>query len=95
MAADPAECRRGTRSTIIGVCVGIGGAVILGGLAIVFFRLRKSKREQEESDGLMGFRSGVDSSHEKSSASGAPSQFQSTLESYHAPPKNANVSSNF
>lgn len=61
----------------------------------MFFRLRKSKRNQDESDGLMGFRTGVDSAHEKNSTSGAPNQFQSTLESYHAPPRNANVSSNF
>ena len=73
--------------------MGVGGAAVLAGLAFVFYRLRQSRRNSDESDGLMGFRSGADSP-EKTGSSGA-TQFQSTLESYHAPPRNANVSSNF
>ena len=86
----------GTKNTIIGVCVGIGGAALIASIAFVAYRLRHNRNNQDESDGLMGFRSGVDSAHEKTSnGSGAPNPFTSTLEGYHAPPRNANVSSNF
>ncbi|PBP24912.1 putative cell wall protein [Diplocarpon rosae] len=87
-----------TRNTIIGVVVGIGGAIILGGLAIVAFRIWGRKRKNDESDGLMEF--GEHSRHEKTGSGSVPggtNPFQSTLENYHNPARNGNVnaSANF
>ena len=91
-----------TKTTIIGVVVGIGGAIILAGLAIVAWRIWGRKKNEDESDGLMGFRGGSSYGHEKTgsaSATGgpAPNPFQSTLENYHNPAKQTpvNASSNF
>jgi hypothetical protein len=86
-----------TKTTIIGVCVGIGGAVVLGALFFVAWRLWGRKRIGDESDGLMGFRSGVNNGHEKSNSGSGPAlnPFQSTLENYHNPARNVNASSNF
>lgn len=43
-----------TRKVVIGVVVGIGGAIIAGALAVVAWRIRSRKRAGEEADGLMG-----------------------------------------
>lgn len=88
-----------TKSTVIGVVVGVGGAIVLGGLFIVAWRIWGRKKSEEEGDGLMGFRTGS-AGHEKTSSVSAPTQaspFQSTLENYHNPARNNNVnaSSNF
>lgn len=86
-----------TRNTVIGVVVGIGGAIILIGLGLVVWRVWGRKRTPEETDGLM------DSYHtpyrqaEKTEMGGTANSrtpFQSTLESYHAP-ANVNTASNF
>ncbi|CAL3972179.1 unnamed protein product, partial [Diplocarpon coronariae] len=87
-----------TRNTIIGVVVGIGGAIILAGLAIVAFRIWGRKKKNDESDGLMEF--GDHPRHEKTGGGPVPggtNPFQSTLENYHNPARNGNVnaSSNF
>jgi len=86
-----------TKTTVIGVVVGVGGAIVLAGLAVVAWRIWGRKKNEDESDGLMGFRGG--SGHEKSSSASAgtgPSNpFQSTLENYHNPAKQVNASSNF
>jgi hypothetical protein len=83
----------GTKKTIIGVVVGIGGAAILGGLFIVAWRVWGRKRNTpDESDELMGTAYG----HEKGTPAGTGSNpFQSTLESYHTPSHGVNASSNF
>jgi hypothetical protein len=85
-----------TKSTVIGVVVGVGGAIVLAGLFVVAWRIWGRRKNEDESDGLMGFRSGS-AGHEKSnSVSGnAPNPFQSTLENYHNPARNVNASSNF
>jgi hypothetical protein len=86
-----------TKNTVIGVVVGIGGAIVLAGLLIVAWRIWGRKKNEDESDGLMGFRTG-NQGHEKTgsvSAAGTANPFQSTLENYHNPARNANVSSNF
>ncbi|XMA19776.1 hypothetical protein WAI453_012567 [Rhynchosporium graminicola] len=87
-----------TRSTIIGVVVGIGGAIILAGLGFVAYRIWGRRKNADENDGLMFGNTG----HEKTgslSAAGATnaSPFTSTLEDYHNPARNGNVnaSSNF
>jgi hypothetical protein len=86
-----------TKSTVIGVVVGIGGAIVLAGLLVVAWRIWGRKKSEDESDGLMGFRSGS-AGHEKAdgvSGAGAANPFQSTLENYHNPAKQVNASSNF
>jgi hypothetical protein len=85
-----------TKATVIGVVVGIGGAIILGGLAIVAWRIWGRKKGDDEGDDLMEFRTG--SGHEKKDSNGnpiAPNPFQSTLENYHNPARQVNASSNF
>jgi outer membrane biosynthesis protein TonB len=93
-----------TRNTIIGVVVGVGGAILLGALAIVWWRLRSRKRQAEENDGLMSYDNGVGNGMEKSERGSSPpgtvgshsqrNPFQSTLENYHQPTA-VNPSSNF
>lgn len=43
-----------TRNIIIGVVVGVGGAILLGALGVVAWRIRNRKKAAEENDGLMG-----------------------------------------
>jgi hypothetical protein len=80
------------------VVVGVGGAIVLGGLFIVAWRIWGRKKREEEGDGLMGFRTGS-AGHEKTSSVSGTAQanpFQSTLENYHNPARNnVNASSNF
>jgi hypothetical protein len=91
-----------TRNTVIGVVVGVGGAIILGGLALVAWRIWGRKKHQEENDGLMDYGSTVDSKPDTSGGAGgvgggsmaSRSPFQSTLESYHAPTQ-VNTAANF
>jgi len=86
----------GTRNTIIGVCVGVGGAIILAGLFAVAWRVwgKKRRGEAAEADGLM-MDNGRGFGHEKSSSVSGANPFQSTLESYHNPANNVNTASNF
>ena len=95
-----------TRNIVIGVVVGVGGAIILGALGIVAWRIRARKKLAEENDGLMEYNGGytaVDKTEPSvpgSSPSNAPtsstrSPFQSTLENYHQPTQPVNASSNF
>jgi hypothetical protein len=84
---------------VIGVCVGVGGAAILGAMFFVAWRIWGRKRhgsDSAESDDLMGTAYGGVSGHEKSPsvAHAPPNPFQSTLESYHSP-SGVNASSNF
>ncbi|KAF3054776.1 hypothetical protein GL218_07418 [Daldinia childiae] len=87
------------RNTIIGVCVGVGGAIVLVAAGVLFRRLRNNKRSQEENEELVSYGDGFGGpgTAEKSEPSGSTagrSPFQSTLESYHAP-THANAASNF
>ncbi len=85
-----------TRNTIIGVVVGVGGAVVLGVIALVAWRIWGRKKPQGEDDGLMDYGSSYNPG-EKSEASGSTSgrtPFRSTLESDHAPTQ-VNTASNF
>jgi hypothetical protein len=86
-----------TRNTVIGVVVGIGGAVVLAGIAFLAVRLYR-KKQPEEGDGLMEYNNGYAAAEKSDVASSASqsgrSPFQSTLESYHAPTQ-VNTASNF
>lgn len=76
--------------------VGIGGAILLGGLALVAYRIWGRKKAREDGDDFMDY-SRPDTGVEKaggSSAGNSANPFQSTLESYHNPAK-VNASSNF
>lgn len=82
-----------TRNTVIGVVVGVGGAIVLGGLAFVAWRIWGRKRHQEESDGLMAY-AGAPEKPDTGGSMSARTPFQSTLESYHAPTQ-VNTAANF
>ncbi|EEQ84070.1 uncharacterized protein BDCG_00875 [Blastomyces dermatitidis ER-3] len=82
---------------IIGVVVGVGGAVILGGLAFVAWRLRRKRnaRGLGDDDDLMNAGTAVGSSSlETSTTAAGASPFKSTLDQYHHP-GGVNPSSNF
>ncbi|KAG6367351.1 hypothetical protein INS49_001539 [Diaporthe citri] len=90
-----------TRKTIIGVVVGVGGAIVLAVGGLFAWRIWGRKKANEENDGLMSYNNGAEGKSEVGGlnagsiqAGGARSPFQSTLESYHAP-SNVNASSNF
>ncbi|KAI1170227.1 hypothetical protein F4777DRAFT_133600 [Nemania sp. FL0916] len=88
------------KNTIIGVTVGVGGAIILAAAGILYWRLRNKRRSQEENEELISYGAGFGGpgTAEKSEASGPStgprSPFQSTLETYHAPTQ-TNAASNF
>ncbi|KFZ12895.1 hypothetical protein V502_06870 [Pseudogymnoascus sp. VKM F-4520 (FW-2644)] len=82
-----------TRNTVIGVVVGVGGAIFLALVFIVFWKFwgrRRSARRAQEDDALM-----MTSPGEKPDTASTSNPFQSTLESYHAPQRPVNASSNF
>lgn len=95
-----------TKKTIIGVVVGIGGAIVLGALAVVAWRVWGRRKQTEESDGLMDYDRSTGGGFEKQDLSyaGAGQQvsqqhqhqtpFKSTLEDYHKPGQ-VTASSNF
>ncbi|KAK7720919.1 hypothetical protein SLS64_001212 [Diaporthe eres] len=90
-----------TKNTIIGVVVGVGGAIVLAVGGLFAWRIWGRKRANEENDGLMSYNNGAEGKSEvgglnagSTQAGSARSPFQSTLESYHAP-SNVNASSNF
>ena len=90
-----------TRNTIIGVVVGIGGAIVLGALGLVAWRIWGRKRKNEENEAFMPYNNdgytGLDKAEASSPGAGPQrSPFQSTLENYHQPTAGpVNASSNF
>lgn len=80
--------------------VGIGGAIVLGALGVVAWRIWGRKKHSEESDGLMDYNMGTGGGLEKQEPTGSfaagnqRTPFQSTLEDYHQP-NQVNASSNF
>ncbi|KAG5927034.1 hypothetical protein E4U42_002683 [Claviceps africana] len=88
-----------TRNTVIGLVVGIGGAIVVGALGLVAWRIWGRKKHSEEHDVLMEYDLSSPGAAEKSErgSSVAGTQrtpFQSTLENYHQPTQ-VNPSSNF
>lgn len=92
----------GTRNIVIGVVCGVGGAIILGALGFVAWRVWGRKKKAEENDGLMDYHTAGTSAFSNEpkpdamSNSTGPSRspFQTTLEDYHRPGQ-VNASSNF
>ncbi|KAL9001197.1 MAG: hypothetical protein Q9169_000381 [Polycauliona sp. 2 TL-2023] len=80
---------------VIGVVVGIGGAILLGGIAIVAWRIwgRKPRTADDDND-LMASHPGS-SGHEKHSSVSGQSPFRSTLDQYHNQTGPVNTASNF
>ncbi|KAM3511177.1 hypothetical protein MY11210_005167 [Beauveria gryllotalpidicola] len=88
-----------TRNTVIGVVVGIGGAILLGAAGMVAYRIWGRKKHSEETDGLMSYDLSTNGyeKHEPSNSISSGNQrtpFQSTLENYHQP-SNVTASANF
>lgn len=87
-----------TRNTIIGVVVGIGGAILIGAIGMVAFRIWGRRKHSEEDDGLMSYdlsSNGFEKHEASNSISNSQrTPFQSTLENYHQP-SGVNPSSNF
>lgn len=82
------------KSIIGGVVGGIGGAILLGGLAVVAWRIwGRKKRAADEDDDLMGSVPG--SAGQEKGNGVADSPFRSTLDQYHNPTGPVNASSNF
>jgi len=80
-----------SKSIIGGVVGGIGGAVLIGGLAVVAWRLwGKKKRQQLPQDDFLDSRD--DSINREKRASQG---FRSNLEQYHNPNGPVNTASNF
>ena len=80
---------RDKKGVIIGVVVGVGGAIIIGALLIVAFRLRKRKSiGAADSDELQGSPSSAGPSRQQDA-------FKATLDQYHKPPGTVNPSANF
>lgn len=80
---------------VIGVVVGIGGAILLGGIAVVAWRIwgRKGHPNEDDND-LMDSHPGSSGREKRSSISGH-SPFRSTLDQYHNHGAPVNTASNF
>lgn len=83
-----------TRNTVIGVVVGVGGAIVLGALAFVAWRIWGRKKQADERDDLMEYPNSVGEKPDTGNSTSNRTPFQSTLESYHAPTQ-VNTASNF
>jgi hypothetical protein len=80
------------KNIVIGVVVGVGGAIILGGLAIFLWRLRAKRNEKlvDEADLISQPPMAV-----PPGANANSNMFQNNLDQYHKPPGQVNMSSNF
>jgi len=72
------------------VVVGVGGAILVGALGFVAWRLWGKKKQDEDDDDLYD----PNENKEKPSGSTADTPFRSTLDQYHNPGP-VNTSSNF
>ncbi|KAL8693670.1 MAG: hypothetical protein Q9218_001527 [Villophora microphyllina] len=80
---------------IIGVVVGIGGAILLGGIAVVAWRVWGRKgRSSDGNNDLTDSHPGSSGREKRSSISGQ-SPFRSTLDQYHHQTGPVNTASNF
>lgn len=85
------------KKIIIGVVVGVGGAIVLGVLGVVIWRIQKKRNEQynDEDDDLMGGTAVGSGPREKApSPAHGGTPFKSTLDQYHNPGP-VNAASNF
>jgi flagellar biosynthesis/type III secretory pathway M-ring protein FliF/YscJ len=86
------------KKIIIGVVVGVGGAIIIGAIAVVMWRIRVRRRAAADNDEAADLMSGTavgTGAREKAPSPGAGgTPFRSTLDQYHNPGP-VNAASNF
>ncbi|KAE8411251.1 hypothetical protein BDV36DRAFT_90783 [Aspergillus pseudocaelatus] len=86
------------KKTIIGVVVGVGGAILIGALGVVAWRIHARKRNAHDNDEATDLMSGTavgSGVREKAPSPGAGgTPFKSTLDQYHNPGP-VNAASNF
>lgn len=88
------------KQVIIGVVVGVGGALIIGALGVVIWRIRARKGGRSDADEATDLMSGTavgTGNREKAPSPGANNSgtpFRSTLDQYHNPGP-VNAASNF
>jgi len=85
------------KGVIGGVVGGVGGALLLGGLAVVAWRIWGRKKRISEDDDDLTFSTGS-ALGDKSSASppaSASTPFKSSLDQYHNPGGRPNAAANF
>lgn len=72
------------KKIIIGVVVGVGGAIILGVLGVVFWRIHKKRSDQYgDEDDLMGGTAVGAGPREKAPSPAGNTPFRNTLDQYH------------
>lgn len=82
------------KKIIGGVVGGVGGAILLGGLAIVAWRIwGRKKHITEDDDDLMAGTGSALGSDKATGSTGTP--FQSNLDQYHTPGGRPNAAANF
>jgi hypothetical protein len=83
------------RNIIIGVVVGIGGAILLGGLAVVLYRLRRKENPVDEDDLMRRDGSPLAETRREPLQGAGTSPFRATLDQYHNRTGPVNAASNF
>ncbi|KAH7389537.1 hypothetical protein DE146DRAFT_635250 [Phaeosphaeria sp. MPI-PUGE-AT-0046c] len=82
------------KKVIGGVVGGIGGALLLGGIALVFWRMKKRQNKVTVDDDDLTINTGAALGDKPQNGHG-PSPFQSNLEQYHNPGGRPNAAANF
>lgn len=82
------------KNIIGGVVGGVGGALLLGGIALVFWRMKKRQHRVTEDDDDLMAGTGSALGDKPQNGTGA-SPFQSNLEQYHNPGGRPNAAANF
>lgn len=83
------------KKIIIGVVVGVGGAILIGALGLVFWRIHKKRNERYgDEDDLMGGTAVGSGPREKAPSPAGNTPFKNTLDQYHNPGP-VNAASNF
>lgn len=82
------------KKVIGGVVGGVGGALLLGGIALVFWRMKKRQNKVTADDDDLNLNTGAALGDKPQNGTGA-SPFQSNLEQYHNPGGRPNAAANF
>jgi hypothetical protein len=82
------------KKVIGGVVGGVGGALLLGGIALVFWRMKKRQHKVSADDDDMTLNTGAALGDKPQNGTGA-SPFQANLDQYHNPGGRPNAAANF
>lgn len=82
------------KKVIGGVVGGVGGALLLGGIALVFWRMKKRQNKVTVDDDDLNLNTGAALGDKPQNGTG-PTPFQSNLEQYHNPGGRPNAAANF